>query len=187
MAPQDYVSRPKNKKTNPYKKKPAQADTVTSIKVKLIGLFTLVAIIGFSFFLWSIKQQPSDVKIANPETLSAPQAHKATTLPEPPDEKWQYIDKLKEGNDIEVGEYKVEDKGPYKMQCGSFKTRDQAEVMKAKMAFAGLVAQISQSEGANGTWYKVFLGPYAKKRNAEKDKHQLKNNGVLTCQIWLWR
>ena len=77
-------------------------------------------------------------------------------------------------------------KGPYKMQCGSFKTRKQADTLKARIAFSGLVAQVSQSKGSNGTWYKVYLGPYPKKRAAEKDKHKLKSNNINHCQIWLW-
>ena len=88
--------------------------------------------------------------------------------------------------EVEVGEYEVTEKGPYKMQCGSFKTMKQAEVMKATIAFTGLSAQISATKGSNGVWHKVFLGPYEKKRMAEKDKHKLKSNGITTCQIWYW-
>ncbi len=72
------------------------------------------------------------------------------------------------------------------MQCGSFKTLKQAEVLKANIAFAGLSAQISAPVGTNSTYYKVYLGPYEKKRDAEKDKHKLKRNKINYCQIWLW-
>ena len=53
------------------------------------------------------------------------------------------------------------------------------------MAFLGIESQIEHTKGS--TWYKVVLGPYERKRLAEKDKHKLKNNKVNNCQIWLWR
>jgi cell division protein FtsN len=63
----------------------------------------------------------------------------------------------------------------------------QAEILKATIAFTGLTSQISESKGKNGIYYKVFLGPYERKREAEKDKHKLKSNNVNGCQIWLWK
>ena len=184
MAPQDYISRSNSKKKSPYKKQPeVQAMT---LKFKVVALITFIALAGAGFGLWKLTQvKPLDTPITNKQTPST----KQSDLPKPPEEKWDYIDKLKEDKDLEVGQYEVVNKGPYKMQCGSFKTRKQADSLKAKIAFSGLVAQVSQSKGSNGngTWYKVYLGPYPKKRDAEKDKHKLKNNNINYCQIWLWR
>ncbi|REL28758.1 cell division protein FtsN [Thalassotalea euphylliae] len=181
MAPQDYVSRSNNKKRSPYKKQQAEA-TGMPMKVKLITLFTILAVAGAGYFLWFLK----DVKpIAHP-VPKAPAVKATKKLPEPPAEKWEYIDKLKQGTQIEGGHYEVEEKGPYKMQCGSFRKRSQAEAMKAQIAFSGLVAKVSESAGKNGIWYKVALGPYPRKRLAEADKHKLKRNNITTCQIWLW-
>ena len=185
MAHQDYVSRSRTpkKKSNPYQHK--QTDTVSSIpvKVKIIALFLIISLLGFGYLLWSLKDiTPKDP--AHPITKQTPK--KVEQLPSPPKEKWQYMEQLK-SKEVEVGEYAVKESGPYKMQCGSFKTRKQAEVMKATIAFAGLSAQISAAKGKNGTWHKVYLGPYEKKRNAEKDKHKLSSNNISTCQIWLWK
>ena len=182
MAHQDYVSRSraKNKKQSPYKKN-AEPTQGTSLKIKLIVAFLVVALPSFGYMLWSIKDKQPEVIVA-PKVLKV---KKANDLPELPEEKWTYVDELK-SKEVEVGEYEVKDKGPYKMQCGSFKTRKQAESLKAKIAFTGLVAQVSKSVGTSATWYKVYLGPYAKKRTAEKDKHKLKNNSVHGCKIWGW-
>jgi len=182
MAHQDYVSRPKSNKKSPYKKGAEQPKTIP-LKVKLIGLLTLCIIAGFAYLLWSIKD-------TQPEPIKAPVANtkekKKATLPEPPKEKWAYRKEL-EDKKIEEGQYEVKQGGPYKMQCGSFKTLKQAEVLKANIAFAGLSAQIGKSVGSKATYYKVFLGPYTKKRDAEKDKHKLKRNKINYCQIWLWK
>jgi len=186
MAHQDYVSRSRSssKKNNPYKSKSAEAPQGAPLKVKLIGIFTLLAVLLFGYFLWSIKDKQPEATPAQPQKAAV--KPKENELPEPPKEKWAYMKELKT-KEVEEGQYEVKDKGPYQMQCGSFKTQKQAEVLKAKIAFTGIASTIRQTAGKNGTWYKVILGPYAKKRDAEKDKHKLKNNNVNYCQIWLWR
>ena len=182
MAHQDYVSRSraKNKKQSPYKKNVVPTQD-TSLKVKLIVAFLIIALPSFGYMLWSIKDKQPEA-VVNPNVIKT----KSTTeLPKPPEEKWTYVDDLK-SKQVEVGEYEVTQKGPYKMQCGSFRTRKQAESLKAKIAFTGLEAQVSKATGTSSTWFKVYLGPYAKKRSAEKDKHKLKNNSVHGCKIWGW-
>ncbi len=184
MAHQDYVSRSQNKKKSPYKTKAAPEPTVT-FKFKFILLLVLILIGGFGYGLWSIKDnKPQAIPERVMNTASKAVTEKA--LPAPPKEKWAYVDDLK-SKEVEVGQYEVKNEGPYKMQCGSFRTKKQAEVLKATIAFSGLTSQVSAAKGSNGTWYKVFLGPYARKRQAEKDKHKLKSNNVNHCQIWLWK
>ncbi|MEW6990386.1 SPOR domain-containing protein [Colwelliaceae bacterium 6441] len=185
MAHQDYVSRARapKKKSSPYQKNSADTAVGLPLKTKLIALFLLVAIAGFGYLLWSLKDiEPQD---SIQPTKVTPKKAAASQLPEPPKEKWQYMEQLK-SKEVEVGEYAVKEKGPYKMQCGSFKTEKQAEVMRANIAFSGLSAKISAVKGSSGTWHKVYLGPYEKKRMAEKDKHKLSSNNISTCQIWLW-
>ncbi|NMP33536.1 cell division protein FtsN [Thalassotalea sp. M1531] len=181
MAPQDYVSRSSNKKKSPYKKQAQQPEGM-SIKLKIIILLTIVAIAGAGYFLWFLKGVEPVEQTVTPTKQST---HSSSDLPTPPDEKWDYIDKLKNGEEIEGGHYEVVEKGPYRMPCGSFRDRKKAESMKAQIAFTGLVANISESVGSNGTWYRVILGPYPRKRMAEKDKHKLKRNNITTCQILL--
>jgi cell division protein FtsN len=191
MAHQDYVSRPrsKNKKKNPYNKKPIAhpKSERLSIKVKLIGVLTLALIVGAGYFLWSIKDvQPATNITKVKQTLSAKKDDLSSILPEPPKEKWTYVDQLKTKK-VEVGKYEVKDGGPYQMQCGSFRTKAQAETLKATIAFTGIESQVKQVKGTSGIWYKVILGPYSRKRSAEKEKHKLSRNKVNHCQIWSWR
>jgi len=186
MAHQDYVSRPrnsnKNKKNNPYKK--GEQPTTINFKTKVIAVITFSTLIGFGYFLWSIKDNqplPIETQPIKPNNKTS-----EAKLPEPPKEKWSYRKDLAD-KEVEQGEYKVVDRGPWKMQCASFKSNDQAQALKAKIAFLGIESQVAKSEGANGVWYKVILGPYKRKRSAEKDRHKLKRNKVNYCQIWLWR
>jgi cell division protein FtsN len=193
MAHQDYVSRPrtKNNKKNPYKKKPAQVKESIGLKFKFIGLLTISLITIAGYFLWSIKDISPELEQPNSQTINQPaiainEHSKSSSLPLPPKEKWTYVDELK-SKEVEVGEYEVKNGGPYQMQCGSFRTDKQAGSLKAKIAFAGIESQVKQVKGSSGIWYKVILGPYARKRNAEKDKHKLSSNNVNHCQIWSWR
>ncbi|WP_338027385.1 SPOR domain-containing protein [Colwellia maritima] len=103
-----------------------------TIKTKLIGLLAIILIAGFSYSLWFLK---TDTSTKDPiQVQEESSAEKEQNLPEPPKEKWTYVENLKTKN-VEVGQYEVKQNGPYKMQCGSFKTRAQAESLKAKMAF----------------------------------------------------
>lgn len=187
MPNQDYITRSpaKKKKNNPYKKKSAEQPPQNNIKSKITIATVILLIMAFAYGLWFLKNSPSTKTPNNNQTIKTV-AKKASTLPPPPQEKWQYVDDLKHKK-VEVGQYEVKQNGPYKMQCGSFKTQSQAESLKAKMAFAGIESKIQTAQGKNNIWYKVVLGPYTRKRAAEEDKHKLRNNKINGCQIWLWR
>jgi cell division protein FtsN len=187
MAHQDYVARSQKnkKKNNPYK--PTQAKVESGdIKLKLLTLFALVAIGGFSYFLWTLsKVEPVESGLpALPKRAVTKSS--GDELPAPPTEKWGYIEDLKH-KEVAEGEYQVTSKGPYQMQCGSFKSQSQAQSLKANIAFTGIESQVRKTSGQNGVYYKVILGPYERKRDAERDKHKLQNNNINYCQIWLWR
>lgn len=190
MAHQDYVSRKKAPKKKPTSKKATQQPVGISIKTKLIAVFTLVALAVFSYFLWSLTQTPSNdtnTPINKVEAKKLSNAKEDVELPvfnEADD--FEFMKKLKE-QEVEPGKYEVKDKGPYLMQCGSFRTERQAQELKANIAFAGVVSQVKETTGSNGVWYKVILGPYERKRLAENDKHKLARNKINYCQIWLWR
>ncbi|AIG00235.1 SPOR domain-containing protein [Alteromonas australica] len=190
MAQRDYVSRgrpPQKKKPN---NKNNQRKQVQQSKQGAVASFPIVRLvivvvllIGFGVFLWSIKDNAStevDTEIARPV------APTEEALPELPEEEWEYIRTLP-GYEVEV-DVEAQEKSDkrYLMQCASFRTRAQAEEMKAKIAFQGLEALIRHSSGSNGDWFRVILGPYESKRDAEKAKHSLRKVNIATCQIWYW-
>lgn len=186
MSNQDYIARTpaKKKKNNPYKKSTPPANPTSTIKTKLVSGVIIVLIAAFAYGLWFLKTNPKTK--APIQTVTAAPVIKEAPLPKLPEEKWTYVENLKT-KEIEVGQYEVTQKGPYGLQCGSFKTTGRAETLKATIAFVGLEALVKKSVGSNGTWYKVMLGPYARKRLAEEDKHKLRNNSVNRCQVRLWK
>lgn len=192
MPNHDYISRTpaKKKKNTRAKKKTATQAPAFSTKNKAITVLVILLLAAFVYGLWALKHSPEtkDPVVSAPavKTASTKTVEKAKSLPKPPKEKWTYVKDL-ENKEVEVGQYEVQQGGPYKLQCGSFKTTERAEVLKANIAFAGLEAQVRQTNGSNGTWYKVVLGPFEKKREAEKNKNKLKRNKINYCQILLWK
>ena len=161
-------------------------------------LFLVIFMTGFfGYFLYSISgsaDKPSTTVASKPAAPAKPAAQpkpaaKPTPdpLPPKPKEQWRYIEEL-ENKTVEVELPEVESKPtrPYLMQCGSFRTQKQADGLKARIAFQGLHSEVRRSDGKNGTWYRVVLGPYDRKRNAERDRHKLQRASINGCQIWFW-
>ena len=174
MAQKDYVSRGRAPKTPPPKP-----------PLPWLRLINTLARLGaFGFFLWSIKDSAETAP--PPAETPVKEAAQGDALPAPPEEKWEFIEVLP-NQTVEVDVPDMEDDGiRWLMQCGSFRNPNQAEEMRAKIAFVGLESQVRPSDGSNGRWYRVILGPYERKRQAEKDRHAIRDTGITTCQIWNW-
>ena len=68
--------------------------------------------------------------------------------------------------------------GSYVVQVASFRRREEADGLKAKLAFLGLEAVV-QSVSINGedSWFRVRLGPYANLDVLGQARIQLRANG----------
>ncbi|MCY7296667.1 SPOR domain-containing protein [Alteromonas sp. a30] len=173
MAPKDYVSRGQSKKQPP----PRQPFPWIRLSI------TLILIIGFVAFLWYIQDKQADVV----EKQRATPTQKKDPLPEKPKEKWEFMKILPDPNttvEVEVPDQPESNK-TYIMQCGSFRKLAQAEAMRATIAFQGLESKVKTTDGKNGVWHRVVLGPYSSKRDGERDRHKLRRASITTCQIWL--
>jgi cell division protein FtsN len=187
MPHKDYVkaSRPKAKPArNRNSRSTGKAAAPVQAKPWLLLVLTFALISGFIYFLWFLNQQPVS------QTKTEPTAAKSTQpkdeLPaKPTEEPYQYIKEL-ENKEIKVEVTEQKAAGPYQMQCGSFRAQQQAETMKAQIAFVGFASQIRRTEGSNGVWYRVVLGPYDSKRQANADMNRLRQNSINTCKIWNW-
>ncbi|MCG8709488.1 cell division protein FtsN [Brenneria sp. 4F2] len=63
------------------------------------------------------------------------------------------------------------------VQCGSFKSMEPAESVRAQLAFAGIESRIS----SNGGWNRIMLGPYNNRAAADKMLQRLKGIGTSSC------
>jgi cell division protein FtsN len=146
---------------------------------------TLALVVGFSYFLWSIKGT-APKNVIDDSVMTEQAQSENDILPDIQAEEWEFINSLPE-HTVEI-EQKEQDKptGRYLMQCGSFKNNGQAQELKANIAFQGLEAQVRPSKGSSGLWYRVILGPYDSKRVAEKQRHTLQRAKINGCKIWNW-
>jgi len=112
-------------------------------------------------------QKPLETK-ASPEDLPTiiddePQLPLATTTPEPA-----------------LSEKKPAASLSYIIQAGSFHRLQQAEELKAQLAFSGFEASIQTFKmGAKDTRYRVLIGPFASKDQAYSQQHQLEQSQPL--------
>ncbi|CAI1072498.1 cell division protein FtsN [Serratia grimesii] len=74
-------------------------------------------------------------------------------------------------------ETKPESKQKWMVQCGSFRATDQAESVRARLAFEGIESRIT----AGGGWNRVVLGPYSSRAVADKTLSRLKGVGMSSC------
>ncbi|MGU5714254.1 SPOR domain-containing protein [Aeromonas taiwanensis] len=74
------------------------------------------------------------------------------------------------------------DGGRYMMQCAALRSQDSAESLKARIAFtAGLSSSLQVINGANGTVYKVMVGPFNGKAAADAANRKLQGSGISGC------
>ncbi|KVX00025.1 sporulation protein [Shewanella frigidimarina] len=199
MMSRDYANR--KPRAGAKARAPQRKKAPTSSFPYLPVFVILALVIGFGYFLWSINgssdssvvseptQQPKK-KTASTATVEAPKKvikKDPNALPPKPQEEWTYLEELENKQvEIDLPQTGVVSSGIYQMQCGSFRQESQANEMKARIAFQGVEAQVRRSEGTNGVWYRVVLGPYPNKRDAEHNRHKMQNAGLNGCLIWLW-
>lgn len=147
-----------------------------------LATFAALLLMGFiGYFVFAVdKPAETPVVVSKKPTLK-----KEEQLPEKPQPKWEYENVLKT-KEVEV-DIPVEKKPtrPYQMQCGSFRRLADAQSLKARIAFQGLNSEVRKTN--SGKWYRVILGPYERKRLAEKERHKLQRARINGCQIWYWR
>lgn len=147
------------------------------------GLIALLAVGSFGYGLYILNNDPEPPETAaQPVPEQSKPVSKKKPLPPPPKEEWEYVKELP-NKEIEVqAKALTVSEIPYIMQCGAFKTLQQAEERKANIAFQGLASKIRKKEGSS--WYRVVLGPYTTKRAAVKDQHRLQRAKIEPCAIW---
>jgi hypothetical protein len=205
MAPKDYVKRPQAKRKNTRKSTSGGARASSGSWLKIAISLAIVGL--FVFGLYRLNSIDADntvenlderlenevgvspdvnaaTKFDNADSLEQVEDDALAPLPVLGEEEWDYIDSLPDYI-VEVDATgPLESNKEYIMQCGSFRTQDRAEELRATIAFQGLESRMLTSNGRNGLWYRVVLGPYDRKRDAERHRHQLRTGNVNGCKIW---
>jgi cell division protein FtsN len=69
------------------------------------------------------------------------------------------------------------------VQAGAFRTPEDAEQQRAKLLLMGLTARVSEREQAGRVVYRVRLGPFDKKDDADKAKARLDSGGIEAALV----
>ena len=71
----------------------------------------------------------------------------------------------------------------YFIQAGAFRTPEDAEAQRAKLSLIGLEAKVTEREQSGRTVYRVRIGPFDRKDEADKQKERLEAGGVETALV----
>jgi cell division protein FtsN len=191
----DYAKKPKSparKRANATRRKKTGFPTVAVLMVGMI-------VGGFIAFLAYLKFLPSSEQSKVTTTASAKDTGKNTgkkaeeskTSPPQPETKvpkYTFYDLL-EDKQVIIPEEEL--KRPentvsmqYIMPCASFTQQENAEALKAKIALLGFESKIQPVKWNDKQLYRVQLGPFASKRQAESIRHRLQENDINDCKIW---
>ena len=78
----------------------------------------------------------------------------------------------------------VEAKGSFTLQAGSFRQREQADSLKAKLALQGVIADIQTVTINDGdTWHRVRIGPSHDLTELNRTRKRLSAIGVATIVV----
>lgn len=75
----------------------------------------------------------------------------------------------------------------YFIQAGAFRTPEDAEQQRAKLSLMGFQAKVTEREQSGRTVYRVRLGPFDKKEEADKVKEKLDESSVETALVRVQR
>lgn len=75
----------------------------------------------------------------------------------------------------------------YFIQAGAFRTPEDAEQQRAKLSLMGFQARVTEREQSGRTVYRVRLGPFDKKDEADKTKEKLDDQSIETALVRVQR
>ena len=75
----------------------------------------------------------------------------------------------------------------YFIQAGAFRTAEDAEQQRARLLLLGMQAKVSEREQAGRTVYRVRVGPFDKKDDADRIKDRLDNSSIETALVRVQR
>ena len=69
------------------------------------------------------------------------------------------------------------------IQAGAYKSADDAEAMKAKLALLGIESLVTKVDQAGSAVYRVRIGPFARVDDMDRVRQSLSDNGVVSSIV----
>ncbi len=177
----DYKTRPKNQpKNRPTNRRPAKRGAPAWLWMTtgvMAGLFVAMLI-----YLHRHSAPPEMTAQPPPEETSAPRPNTPPADAESGEPRYDFYTLLPK-REVEISSEDLEPAreresksladGPWLLQAGSFRQYSQADALRAQLALNGFESSIDLTEGDNGVWHRVRLGPYTSKREVDRIRSKL--------------
>lgn len=75
----------------------------------------------------------------------------------------------------------------YFVQVGAYRSSEDAETQRARLAMLGLTADVTEREQSGRTVFRVRVGPYSQKTQADNTRDQLSGSGVEAAVVRVQR
>ena len=75
----------------------------------------------------------------------------------------------------------------YFVQAGAFRTPEDAKAQRAKLSLMGVDARVTEREQSGRQVFRVRVGPFDKKDDADRNKEKLESGGVETALVRVQR
>jgi len=137
-----------------------------------------------------------DTRVAIPEPEPRPEPERTAVAP-PPKPRFDFYNLLPEmevivpdediqGEPMQAGVKQVEQPGTYLLQAGSFRSRKQADQLRARLGLLGLETSVQTVNVDNSqTWHRVRVGPFSNLQDLNDARALLRKNGVDAILIRL--
>lgn len=187
---QDYAKRKQRTRKAPARKKQTQrraGDKNTTTPGKALRLYGAGVLTGLflSFLAYLGTLPPTDT-----HSLDVQQPAEAEAAPPKP--RFDFYDKLRKPRfDVEVEPAADVAKPPtdtsstqvYLLQAGSFRQREDADRRRAELLLLGLEPTIEETNGDNGRWNRVYLGPFESRSAMARARGLTANQDIDTLVL----
>ena len=134
------------------------------------------------------KAEPAQPAATRPAVKPKPQPEPA---PESRENRFEFYEKLPKAEIVapKVDVYKSTPKDAvmehrYMLQAGSFRNKADAERMRARLILEGLKGvRTDRSEGSNGIWYRVRIGPFDNRTAMNQASNRLGKLGIIPMEV----
>ncbi|MBI3773087.1 MAG: SPOR domain-containing protein [Gammaproteobacteria bacterium] len=129
------------------------------------------------------------VSKAQPAESSKSKAEARKSIPEKP--RFEFYTLLPEqevvipDNEIREQQQRIAEKqsGKYVIQVGSFRHKEDADSLKAKLAFLGVESSIDSVSSNEETWHRVRVGPFTDTREMNRIRNRIHANKMNTLVV----
>lgn len=138
-----------------------------------LGLATAVGLMRPSTHPMGPQAQSNEVIAPLEEELAPPRRYEFfSVLPE--------VERVVPEREIEqaIADQNPEPSKTYRLQAGSFRSRADAESLRAQITLLGLSAEVQSVTVDDESWHRVRVGPFDSARAADGARRRLQDNGM---------